>query len=94
MLGLKWIEDGKGSRIFNLGTGHGFSVREVVDHTKHVTYRPVPIVEGERRPGDCTKLVSGSNRAMVELGWSARRSNLKQMIADAWRWHQNGGYTE
>ena len=94
VLGLKWLLDGKGSHVFNLGTGNGFSVREVLDHAKHVTNRTVPIVEGERRPGDCTKLVSGSTRAIVELGWSADRSNLKQMITDAWRWHQNGGYTK
>ncbi len=94
VLGLKWLLDGKASRVFNLGTGDGFSVREVVDHAKHVTNRPVPMVEGDRRPGDCTKLVSGSNRALTELGWSADRSNLKQMITDAWRWHQNGAYNE
>ena len=92
ILGLKWLLDGKGSRTFNLGTGEGFSVREVVDQTQHVTNRPVPVVEGDRRPGDCTKLVSGSTLAKAELGWSANRSNLKQMIIDAWRWHQNGGY--
>lgn len=94
VLGLKWLLDGKGSRVFNLGTGDGFSVREVLHQAKHVTNRIVPIVEGERRLGDCTKLVSGSTRAMVELGWSADRSNLKQMITDAWRWHKNGCYTE
>lgn len=92
VLGLKWLQDGKGSRDFNLGTGSGFSVREVVDQSKHVTNRIVPIVEGERRVGDCTKLVSGSTRAVAELGWSSARSNLKEMICDAWRWHQNGSY--
>ena len=92
ILGLQWLQDGKGSRIFNLGTGDGFSVRQVIDQTQHVTNRPVPVSEGDRRPGDCTKLVSGSTRAKIELGWSANRSNLKQMIIDAWRWHQNGGY--
>ena len=46
VLGLKWLQDGKGSRDFNLGTGSGFSVREVVDQSKHVTNRIVPIVEG------------------------------------------------
>jgi len=94
VLGLKWLKDGKGSRIFNLGTGHGFSVREVVDQAWHVTNRPVPIIDGARRPGDCTKLVSGSLRAVVELGWSANKSNMKQMITDAWRWHQSGAYTK
>ena len=94
VLGLKWLQDGKGSRDFNLGTGSGFSVREVVDQSKHVTNRIVPIVEGERRVGDCTKLVSGSTRAVAELGWSSARSNLKEMICDAWRWHQNGSYID
>ena len=56
--------------------------------------QPVPVTDGPRRPGDCTKLVSGSLRAKTELGWSADRSNLKQMITDAWRWHQSGGYTK
>ena len=92
ILGLEWLLNGKGSRIFNLGTGDGFSVRQVIEHAKHVTNKVIPLIEGERRPGDCTKLVSGSVRAREELGWSARRSNLKQMITDAWRWHQNGGY--
>ena len=92
VLGLKWLQDGEGSRIFNLGTGVGFSVREVVDQTRCVTSRPVPIVEGPKRPGDCTMLVSGSSCAISELGWSADRSNMKQMITDAWRWHQTGGY--
>ena len=94
LLGLKWLKEGRGSRVFNLGSGDGFSVREVVEQAAHVTNRPVPIVEGPRRPGDCTKLVSGSSRAVSELGWSAERSNMKQMITDAWCWHQTGGYNE
>ena len=94
ILGLNWLKDGRGSRVFNLGTGDGFSVREVVDQAGHVTNKPVPTVEGARRPGDCTKLVSGSSRAVSELGWSADKSNMKQMITDAWRWHQNGAYTK
>ena len=92
ILGMKWLEDCKGSRVFNLGTGAGFSVREVVDHSAAVTNRTVPITEGARRPGDCTKLVSGSTRATAELGWRPHRSTLDQMIADAWRWHQTGHY--
>ena len=92
VLGLRWLQDGKGSRVFNLGTGTGFSVREVVDQSQAVTNRPVPVVEGSRRAGDCTKLVSGSSRAVTELGWDPKRSNMKQMITDAWRWHQTGHY--
>ena len=92
VLGLEWLQDGKGSRVFNLGTGSGFSVREVIDQSRAVTNREVPFTEGPRRAGDCTKLVSGSSRAEKELGWAPRRSNLKAMIDDAWRWHQTGHY--
>lgn len=92
LLGLKWLQECNSSCVFNLGTGEGFSVREVVEQARQVTNCHVPTIEGERRPGDCTKLVSGSTRAEAKLGWSAKDSNLKQMITDAWRWHQNGGY--
>ena len=92
VLGLNWLEQGRGSRVFNLGTGSGFSVREVIDQSRSVTNREVPHTIGPRRAGDCTKLVSGSVRAEQELGWTPNRSNLKTMITDAWRWHQTGHY--
>lgn len=92
VLGLQWLLAGKGSRVFNLGTGTGFSVREVMDQSKIVTNRKVPYEIGPRRAGDSTKLVSGSTRAEAELGWKPRRSTLPIMIADAWRWHQTGHY--
>lgn len=92
VLGLKWLEAGKGSRVFNLGTGSGFSVREVISESKVVTNREVPYTIGPRRGGDCTRLVSGSVRAKEELGWAPHRSTLQQMISDAWRWHQTGSY--
>ena len=94
VLGLKWLADKKGSRVFNLGTGNGFSVREVVDSSSQITNQKVTTVDGSRRAGDCTKLVSGSSRAKEELGWNPTRSNLKTMISDAWRWHENGHYSE
>ncbi|UWR07155.1 UDP-glucose 4-epimerase GalE [Ruegeria sp. B32] len=92
VLGLRWLEQGKGSRVFNLGTGTGFSVKEVIAQSHSVTNREVPFNVGPRRAGDCTKLVSGSTRAEAELGWRPKRSRLEVMIADAWRWHQNGHY--
>ena len=90
--GLDWLFDGKGSRVFNLGTGTGFSVREVIDQSRAVTNLPVPFNEGPRRPGDATKLVSGSSRAGKELGWDPALSTMHRMIEDAWRWHQVGHY--
>jgi len=92
--GLEWLLEGQDSRVFNLGTGTGFSVREVIDQSAAVTNRPVPVIEGPRRAGDCTRLVSGSTRAEAELGWRPARSTLPQMIGDAWRWHQTGHYDE
>ena len=94
ILGLKWLLDDKGSRAFNLGTGDGFSVREVIDASRNVTNREVPHTTGPRREGDAVKLVSGSERALEELGWSPKRSNMRDMIADAWRWQQSGHYSE
>jgi len=78
--------------VFNLGTGKGFSVREVIDSGAKVTERAVPAKDGPRRAGDCTKLVSGSSRASAELGWQPRRSTMEEMIGDAWHWHQTGHY--
>lgn len=92
VLGLKHLEAGNSSAVFNLGTGHGFSVREVAEKAKVITNKPLNVVEGPRRGGDCTKLVSGSQRAEEVLGWSPKRSTLENMITDAWRWHQSPGY--
>ncbi len=92
VLGVKWLEDGKPSEVFCLGSGDGFSVREVIAKSGSVTNREVPIVEGARRPGDAAKLVSGSKKAIEVLGWRPKRDDLQTMIADAWRWHQNGHY--
>ena len=92
VLGLDWLRAGKPSRVFNLGTGTGFSVRQVIDASRAVTNREVPHTEGPRRAGDATKLVSGSTRAESELGWHPTRSTMPQMIADAWLWHRTGRY--
>jgi UDP-glucose 4-epimerase len=94
VLGLRHLLDGGQSDVFCLGTGRGFSVREVIAHAGRVTNREVPVLEGARRPGDATKLVSGSDRAVSLLGWEAYRSTLPQMIADAWRWSNAEGYRE
>jgi UDP-glucose 4-epimerase len=90
--GLEWLLAGKGSQIFNLGTGVGFSVREVIAHARAATGKKVPHSFGPRRAGDCASLVSGGRRATQDLGWEPHRSSLKRMIADAWAWEQRGGY--
>jgi len=92
ILGLRWLMDGKESRDFNLGTGTGFSVREVIDAARRITNKDVPTKVGNRRAGDAVKLVSGSVRAEEELGWQPKRSDMAHMIEDAWRWHQVADY--
>lgn len=88
VLGLKWLLDGKESRVFCLGTGKGFSVTEVIEQSRAVTNREVPMTYGDRRPGDAVTLVSGSEAAQSDLGWVPARSTLRDMIGDAWRWAQ------
>jgi UDP-glucose 4-epimerase len=79
--------------VFNLGTGLGFSVREVLTHARAATGRRVPHRFGPRRAGDAASLVAGNGRALTELGWRPERSTLRQMIEDALAWHQRGGYS-
>ncbi|MBL9049302.1 MAG: UDP-glucose 4-epimerase GalE [Tabrizicola sp.] len=93
VLGLGWLIEGKGDAVFCLGTGRGFSVREVIEASRAVTNREVPVVIGDRRPGDAAALVSSSSRAVNELGWEPTRSNMRDMIGDAWAWAQKPGYS-
>ena len=86
--GLDWLDSGRDSRVFNLGSGRGFSVREVLSAAEQVTGQPVPLTYGPRRAGDCTRLVASPARAHDELGWRPERSDLETMIGDAWAWHQ------
>lgn len=92
LLGLQWLRRHHRSGVFCLGSGKGFSVRDVVRQAATVTNRAVPVTEGPRRPGDAAALISGSHRAEQDLGWQPERSDLRTMIADAWRWHQTGSY--
>lgn len=92
VLGLQRLLDGKGNGVFCLGTGRGFSVREVIDASRTVTNREVPVVIGDRRPGDAAALVSSTTKAIEELGWEPQRSTLRQMIGDAWAWAQKPGF--
>lgn len=85
-LALQRLWEGGGSTAYNLGNGHGFSVREVIDTARAVTGREIPVEYGQRRPGDPARLVADARRAQAELGWKPRRADLATIIADAWRW--------
>jgi UDP-glucose 4-epimerase len=75
-----------GHRIYNLGNGNGFSVREVVDAARLVTGCQIPAVESPRRAGDPAVLVASSDRIRAELGWVPQKPGLEDMVGDAWRW--------
>jgi UDP-arabinose 4-epimerase len=85
---LQALERGAPSRVYNLGNGQGFSVREVIDRAVVVTARPIPVAIGPRRPGDPPRLVGDASRIRAELGWQPRHAELDQILATAWRWHQ------
>jgi len=85
-LALDAIELGR-HRIYNLGTGDGYTVKEVVDAARRVTGREIRAIEEPRRPGDPAALVAASERIRAELGWRPEKG-LDDMVADAWAWHQ------
>jgi len=73
--------------IFNLGNGQGFSVREVIESARRVTGHPIPAEIHPRRPGDPAVLVASSERAIRELGWKPRYTQLDDIVRTAWLWH-------
>jgi UDP-glucose 4-epimerase len=83
LLALDGSREGE-HRIFNLGNGSGFSVREVIAAAEQVTGREIPTREAPRRPGDPPQLVSASDLIRRELGWAPHKPALEGMIADAW----------
>jgi UDP-glucose 4-epimerase len=76
------------SQPINLGTGKGYSVREVVEAVQRITKSSFRVTEGPRREGDPPELVAAVDRARTTLGWKAELSDLDQMIASAWDWHR------
>jgi UDP-glucose 4-epimerase len=74
--------------IFNLGNGRGFSVREVIESARRVTGHPIPTDIEPRRAGDPAVLVASSEKAMLELGWRPKYTELDEIVRTAWIWHQ------
>jgi len=87
VLALQALESGAQSTAYNLGNGHGFSVREVIAHAVAVTGSEVPVVVGPRRCGDPPRLVGDATRAIRELGWRPRLADLTKIMETAWDWH-------
>jgi UDP-glucose 4-epimerase len=84
------------SMVYNLGSGHGYSIREVIETARAVTGHPIPAIESPRRAGDPARLVASSEKIRRELGWKPEHENLEKIIASAWEWHEShpDGYPE
>jgi len=76
------------SDFYNLGTGGGASVREVIDSCRKITGRKIDMVEKPRRPGDPPRLIASSEKIKRELGWNPKFQLLDAIIESAWKWHQ------
>ncbi|CAM3630206.1 UDP-glucose 4-epimerase GalE [Smaragdicoccus niigatensis] len=90
MLALQSSEAGK-HRIYNLGSGEGFSVREVIAACEEVVGKPIKAVDSPRRPGDPAVLIASSERAMTELGWKPQHTSLHEIVSDAWEFLRDLG---
>jgi UDP-glucose 4-epimerase len=89
ILALQRLMDGADSSYYNLGTGQGFSVLDVIERAQHITGKNIRAENGDRRPGDPPVLVASNEKAIAELGWNPIYADLDDIIGTAWRWHKN-----
>ena len=85
---LETASASNGRLIFNLGNGQGFSVREVIESARRVTGHPIPAEVHPRRPGDPAVLIASSEKAIRELGWKPKYTQLDEIVRTAWIWHR------
>ena len=88
ILAVHKLREGSESNIYNLGSGNGFTVKEMIATARKVTGHEIPAKVCERRAGDPAKLVASSEKARRELGWVPKHENVEDMISSAWNWHQ------
>jgi UDP-arabinose 4-epimerase len=90
---VRALIDGSQSTALNLGTGRGWSVRELVNSARDVTGCDIPVIVGARRSGDPPVLIADATRARDRLGWQPRHPDLKTQVKHAWAWRQGAGRT-
>ena len=92
VLALEYLINGNPSDVFNLGSGEGFSVLEMVNAARKVTTHPIPLQIAARRAGDPAVLIASSSKAKKVLKWNPIREDIEVMIKDAWTWELNKRY--
>ena len=92
VLALEYLLNGNPSDVFNLGSGEGFTVYEMVEAARKVTGHSIPLRVAPRRAGDPAILIASSSKARKVLGWNPSRENIELMIKDAWTWEKNKRY--
>ena len=88
VLALEHLLKGGASRVYNLGSENGFSVRQMIDSAKKITAVDFTVVEEARRAGDPAVLIASSEKIRSELGWVPQHSSVDEVIATAWKWHK------
>ena len=88
LLALEHLVGGSDSKAYNMGNGHGYSIKEVIDVAKKVTGNDFSVVLGERRDGDPARLVADSKLLQAELGWKPEYPDLETIVKHAWQWEQ------
>ncbi|WP_042345891.1 UDP-glucose 4-epimerase GalE [Bacillus massiliigorillae] len=88
ILALEYLMKGNQSIILNLGSGNGYSVKELIDTAKKVTGLSIHVVQGGRRVGDPSRLIASSEKAKAVLGWNPQYTNIQEIIETAWNWHK------
>jgi UDP-glucose-4-epimerase GalE len=88
VLAVEQLQPGS-HRVFNIGIGRGYSVREVIETARAVTGQAIPVREAPRRPGDPAVLVANAEKIRRELGWVPHYSELRPIVETAWKWHQS-----
>ncbi|NUP90683.1 MAG: UDP-glucose 4-epimerase GalE [Candidatus Sumerlaeia bacterium] len=89
LLALAHLRRGGEPRIYNLGNGEGFTVKEIVAIAREVTGHPIPVEFAPRRPGDPATLVASSDRIAADLDWRPQRGDIREIIQSAWQWHRH-----
>lgn len=84
---LQGLEGGCPSQVFNLGTGQGYSVKEVINQAQRIVGRSLPVSWEARRPGDPAVLVADCSKIKSALNWNPQFSDLETILSSAWRWH-------